>query len=121
MKIPLFSRILLLTLIAAVGLLGPGCAGAGRGLVFQQMAPLPAGRICSVAVLPFVNQSDYRQGGMIVYRVFQAELARAGAFAIRPEGDVRKVLRQSFHFHFVDIPDQSSAQVFYGWCLPLKD
>ena len=53
--------------------------------------PLP---ICRIAVLPFVNNTDYVQGGAIVTRIFVAELNRLGGFTVVQEGDVRRILRQ---------------------------
>jgi len=50
--------------------------------------------ICKIAVLPFVNTTDYVQGDAIVYRIFVAELNRLGGFSVAQEGDVRRILRQ---------------------------
>ena len=47
-----------------------------------------------MAVLPFENQTNYRDGDILFYRVFTSELAKQGNFALVPEGDIRDVYRQ---------------------------
>ncbi len=54
-------------------------------------APLPDERICRIAVLPFVSETDYPLANTIVYRIFMAELVRTGRFDVAQEGDVREV------------------------------
>lgn len=69
--------------------------GCGRQVpVVQKLAPLPAQGICKVAVLPFLNESSYAQGGAIVSRVFLSELVDTGHFQVFQEGDVRELYRQ---------------------------
>ncbi len=58
-----------------------------------QLAPLPDS-ICRVAVMPFVNRTEYLDGNILFYRVFVSELAGLGEFEVVPEGDIRKVFRQ---------------------------
>ena len=70
-------------------------ACSGRFPVFHQLGPLPADGICRVAVLPFVNATDFRDGGTIFYRVFTAELAERSDFQLVQEGDVRNAFRQA--------------------------
>ena len=60
----------------------------------QKLSPLPEEGVCRVAVLPFNNQSSYRDGNTLFYRVFVSELARLGNFALATEGDVRDAFRQ---------------------------
>jgi hypothetical protein len=50
--------------------------------------------ICKIAVLPLINDTEYRQGGVIFYRIFVAELNKVKGLAISQEGDVRKIYRQ---------------------------
>ncbi len=59
----------------------------------QNISP-PSATLCSIAVLPLVNDSDYQQGGVIVYRIFVSELHKVKGLAISQEGDVRKLYRQ---------------------------
>lgn len=68
-----------------------GCAANKPNL--QRLTPLPAGKICRVAVLPFIDNSEFDQGGLVVTRVFTAEFARRGNYMVLPEGDVRNVYR----------------------------
>lgn len=70
-----------------------GCVPSASGPQFQQLNQIPQ-PICQIAVLPFVNTTDYVQGGTIFYRIFIAELNRLGGFSIAHEGDVRRILRQ---------------------------
>lgn len=51
-------------------------------------------QICNVAVLPFVNETEYNQGDVIFYRIFTAELHKVKGLSISQEGDVRKIYRQ---------------------------
>ncbi len=57
----------------------------------QTLNELP---ICNVAVLPFVNETEYNQGDVIFYRIFTAELHKVKGLSISQEGDVRKIYRQ---------------------------
>lgn len=59
----------------------------------QNISP-PSTVLCSIAVLPLVNDSDYQQGGVIVYRIFVSELHKVKGLTISQEGDVRKLYRQ---------------------------
>lgn len=52
------------------------------------------GKICRVALLPFVNQSGYKQGEDIFGRVFASELTNSGNYQVAQEGDVRKFYQQ---------------------------
>ena len=60
----------------------------------QQTSALPAKNICNIAVVPFLNESSYKQGGFIVYRVFMSELTRVGGYNVVQEGDIREMYRQ---------------------------
>ncbi len=59
----------------------------------QNISP-PSAALCSIAVLPLVNDSDYRQGGVIIYRIFISELHKVKGLTISQEGDIRKLYRQ---------------------------
>lgn len=82
--------LLLLSLVIA----GTGCVSSSSAPELQSLHTSPAKPICRVAVLPFVNHTDYEQGDRIVYRIFVAELNRLGGFTVIQEGDVRKIFRQ---------------------------
>lgn len=60
----------------------------------QRLAPLPSKQPCHVAILPFINKSNYAQADRIVYKIFMAELLQSTHYRIAQEGDVRKVYRQ---------------------------
>jgi TolB-like protein len=63
--------------------------------VVMEMIKLPFdGEICRIAVLPFTNQIDYKQGGDVFTRVFTSELITKGNYFVSQEGDVRKILQQ---------------------------
>ncbi len=55
---------------------------------------MPEDGLCRVAVLPFTNGSDFRDGGVLLYRVFTAELAGQQDFELSQEGDIRAAYRQ---------------------------
>jgi hypothetical protein len=54
----------------------------------REMAPLPSDSVCRVAVLPFVNQSDYPMGDAIVGKVFSAKFSASGYSGVIQEGDI---------------------------------
>jgi len=59
---------------------------------------LPQDTICRVAVLPFINNSEYNEGDLIAYRIFSSELVRTGKFQLAQEGDVRRIYQQLLLF-----------------------
>ena len=65
-----------------------------RPVAVQELAPLSEMKICRIAVLPFTNLTDYRDGGVLLTRIFTAELFRLQDFQQPPEGDVREAYRQ---------------------------
>lgn len=70
------------------------CSFKDAPTVLKQ-GPLPdGGRICRVAVLPFFNQTGYKQADDIFSRVFVSELTNAGNYQVAQEGDVRKFYQQ---------------------------
>ncbi len=70
------------------------CGGTKSLPHLQQTSALPAKNICNIAVVPFLNESSYKQGGFIVYRVFMSELTRVGGYNVVQEGDIREMYRQ---------------------------
>jgi hypothetical protein len=78
-------------LIISFAFIGISCSQKNASI--EQIAPLPE-NICRVAVLPFLNQSGYRDGDILFYRVFDSEISRSGNFEIVPEGDIRRAFRQ---------------------------
>lgn len=72
-----------------------GCGMSRTEPLIQEVVPNFPPNICRVAVLPFENNTDYQQGGNLVYRIFMTELQRSGNYNIAQEGDVRALLRQS--------------------------
>lgn len=60
-----------------------------------KQGPLPdGGKICRVAVLPFFNQTGYKQADDMFSRVFVSELTNNGNYQVAQEGDVRKFYQQ---------------------------
>ena len=60
----------------------------------RQLAPLPAGPLCRVAVLPFLNDSDFPLGDEIVYKVFATQFMSSGNYLVIQEGDILKAYQQ---------------------------
>lgn len=88
--------------------------GCGRQLpVVQKIAPLPAQGSCSIAVLPFLNESTYPQGGAIVNKVFLSELAGSGHFQIIQEGDVLELYQQLFLYPN-QLPNREQLEMIGG-------
>lgn len=88
-----FLRRLSLLALSAVVFLVPGCVKSPSAPELSQLTA-PSEAICRVAVLPFVNHTEYARGDLIVYRIFVAELNRLGGFSVVQEGDIRKIFRQ---------------------------
>ena len=86
----LFFYVSLSVLLLAF-LLG-GCAT--RVPLHTQLSPLPPGPVCRVAVLPFLNDSDFPLGDAIVYKVFATEFQAAGNYLVVQEGEILKVYQQ---------------------------
>ncbi|MCK5230037.1 MAG: hypothetical protein KAR13_07215, partial [Desulfobulbaceae bacterium] len=59
-----------------------------------KLGVMPEDRICRLAVLPFVNETDFELGGLIFYRIFMSELVSSGNYVVSQEGDIRKIYRQ---------------------------
>ena len=73
-------------------LLSTGCA---TQLPYdQQMADLPPGPICRVAVLPFLNESDFPLADVIFSKVFAAQLHAASNYLLIQEGDILQAYQQ---------------------------
>jgi len=62
--------------------------------ISYQLASFPEQGICRVAVLPFTNRTEFRDGDVLLYRIFTAELSRLQNFELVQEGDVRSALRK---------------------------
>lgn len=88
---PLSRGLFLIALV--IVLATAGCVPSSTEPEFHLLAAAPK-PICRIAVLPFVNTTDYVQGDVIVYRIFVAELNRLGGFTVAQEGDVRRIFRQ---------------------------
>lgn len=58
------------------------------------MVPMLSEDYCRIAVLPFLNESHYKQGDIILQKVFTAELIKAGDYSIAQEGDILKLYQQ---------------------------
>jgi hypothetical protein len=80
--------------LLAVLLLLAGCAGRNEVPLQRQMSPLPQQPICSMAVLPFANDSSYLMADAIVSKVFAARLQDAGNYLLAQDGDVQRAYRQ---------------------------
>jgi hypothetical protein len=80
--------------IMFLGFLFTGC-GINDQLPFnQQIKPLPPGPICRVALLPFLNESEFPLGDTIFSKVFAAQFQDTGNFFLVQEGDISKVYQQ---------------------------
>jgi polysaccharide biosynthesis protein PelC len=89
------SRYLLLALLP---LLLHGCAAPFLNRqefpLHRQSAPLPPGSICRVAVLPFLNDSDFPLADSIMHKVFAAQFNTSGNYLVIQEGDILKLYQQ---------------------------
>ncbi len=83
-----FAGLCLLLLAAA------GCASHHDPQV--RVAAAAAGqRICSLAVLPFTNETSQQAAAVQVYRIFTSELIASRSYRVEPEGEVYFFLNRS--------------------------
>ncbi|MFC1843906.1 hypothetical protein ACFLZ5_03875 [Thermodesulfobacteriota bacterium] len=70
-------------------------SGCGTQLpLHRQLTPLPSDPLCRVAVLPFLNDSDFPLGDAVVQKVFMTQFQKAGNYLVLQEGDILKVYQQ---------------------------
>lgn len=60
----------------------------------QRYADFPEKRVCKVALLPFINNSKFDQGHVLVQRVFGAQLTSSANIEVVSAGDVRKIFNE---------------------------
>lgn len=60
----------------------------------REVASIPPESVCRIAVLPFLNDSEFPQGGTLVQKVYAAQLLASGNYGLIPEGDIVKVYQQ---------------------------
>ncbi|MDX1777205.1 MAG: hypothetical protein R3297_11540 [Desulfobulbales bacterium] len=87
-----------------------GCAPQQKPTLLK-LATLPQEGVCGIAVLPFVNETDFSDGDLIFYRVFTSELNRFGNFELSPEGDVRNTYRKVRLASGLDAPDFNQLRI----------
>ena len=84
--------------IILFGFLGTGCGALLSDTdhlpIHQQAKPLPQGPICRVAVLPFLNESDFPLGDAIFSKVFASQLQDSTNYFVIQEGDILKTYQQ---------------------------
>jgi len=71
-----------------------GCAHREELPYHRVKAPLPPGPVCRVAVLPFLNDTDFPQANLIVKKIFMAEFQESGDYQVLQEGDILKTYQQ---------------------------
>ncbi|MBW2466304.1 MAG: hypothetical protein JRF02_03305, partial [Deltaproteobacteria bacterium] len=86
------SFVVLVLFILLLGFLLSGCAT--QLPLHREQKPMPDGPICRVAVLPFLNDSDFPLGDAIIHKVFATEFQNAGNYLVIQEGDIHKVYQQ---------------------------
>ncbi len=91
-----------------VAFLGGSCSQKDPHI--EQIAPLPES-VCRIAVVPFVNRTEYLNGGILFYRVFVSEFSRFGDYQLVPEGDIRRVFRQLHIVPGVQQPEYDQLRV----------
>lgn len=97
-----------LALLVVMWFLG-GCAGSG-GPQLRQMAPLPQGAVCRVAVLPFLNDSEFLAADAVIAKVVSARLQDSTDYLLAQDGDVYKAYRQLGLLPGV-VPDLEQLQI----------
>jgi hypothetical protein len=70
-------------------------AGCSTALpLHHEITALPSGPICRVAVLPFLNDSEYPLGDAVVSKVFAAQFQQSGDYMMVQDGEILKVYQQ---------------------------
>jgi TolB-like protein len=112
-----------------LSLLVASCSYKVSPTVLKQGNLPDGGKICRIAVLPFVNQTKYGQAQDIFSRVFISELTNSG-YQVAQEGDVRKFYQQMHVLpnqmlaveHLRAMADMLGAQVIIaGTVLEMQD
>lgn len=86
-------RLLSLTTLIAMGLtLLSGCAGSGPHL--QRYKTKVENQACKIAILPFLNKTDFNQGDKILYRMLLTKLVQHQILHVALEGDVTTLYRE---------------------------
>lgn len=91
-RILIYRGLKLSAVALSIGLL-LGCAGGG-GPQHRQVASLPQGAVCRVAVLPFLNDSEFPAADMVIAKVVSARLQDSTDYLLAQDGDVYKAYRQ---------------------------
>ena len=97
-----------LLLLGILLLFMSGCSSTFPTL--ERIKPLPSVPVCRVAVLPFLDESDYPLANTIAYKVFIAELNSLGNYMVTQEGDVQKLYHQ-LRIPFGEPPSQEQFQI----------
>ncbi len=101
-------------LCSLLALLISGCGFVGIGgpelPLMREMNPLPSDNVCRVAVVPFVNQTEYPLGDLVVTKAFTARLLSSGKGGLIQEGDVLKV-KQQMRLFPSQAPDIEQLQI----------
>ena len=85
--------------------------GCGGNLpYFAQRVPLPAGPVCRVAIVPFLNNSEYPLADVIFQKVFSAQIQKSGDYHVIQEGDIHKIY-QELHILPGEKPTQEQLQI----------
>lgn len=87
------SFLAILLLLACVGC-SPLLPWSDRVPMHREVSPLPPKSGCRIAVLPFLNDSEFPQGGLLAQKVFAAQLLSSGEHVLIPEGDIVKAYQQ---------------------------
>jgi hypothetical protein len=87
-------------------------ACSSRSLNFEKLADLPESEICRVSILPFTGSGKSSViESVIVYRIFQAELAASDDFQLVPEGDMKHAYKQIKLLPHVTSPNFEQQQI----------
>lgn len=81
-------RTLLIILLFAL------CGCSTKVPMVKEVSPMPGDAACRVVLLPFLDESNFPQGGSLVNKVLLAELVDSGKFQVVDQGDVTKLYHQ---------------------------
>lgn len=83
MKGNVYTHVLIIILLVAIS----GCA-TNRPPQVHMSAMAKYRDICTVAVLPFLNETSQKTAGMQAMRIFTNELIASGNYQVIPEGEI---------------------------------
>lgn len=99
-----FKNILIVVFIT----ISLGCTN--KQPILHQLAPMITDDYCRIAVLPFINETKYINGDVLMQKVVVAELIKKGEYLLAQDGDIRKMFQQN-KIYYGHSPDYEQLRI----------